>query len=122
MTIQINLPEMVHRVEHGFHLSNDEARWLLAHIGHKVPRKKRCNDCNATGIPPVSPTLKLSRDDHVVFPDYCKTCKGSGYLPVEEPEFNVIHGCECDDPPPIKVTVSPVEDWSPCQLEEGEKT
>ena len=91
--IQINLPEMVHRVEHGFHLSNEEARWLLAHIGHPVPRKKRCNACNATGEVPVS------RESVCV--DVCQTCHGEGFKPAEEPEFNVIHGCECDHPPAI---------------------
>lgn len=80
--VHIDLPDMRSRAEHGMHLTNDEVRWLLAQVGYPVPRKRRCERCNATG--------------DFVFDDgelgNCGKCHGAGYLPVPEAEYEVVRG------------------------------
>lgn len=93
--VTINLPDICSRVEHGYHLTNPELRWLLKQIGQEVPSKKRCERCNATGLIDVC-------DDVVEPPIYwdepCHDCSGSGYLPGPEPEYNVIESVTSQPP------------------------
>lgn len=80
--VHIDLPDMRSRVEHGMHLTNDEVRWLLAQVGYPVPRRRRCDACEGDGVF-VSYLWTVSHID-------CKVCHGAGYLPVPEPEYEVV--------------------------------
>lgn len=107
MRIKIDLPDMASRVTHGFHLTNQEARWLLKQIGIDVPLRKRCNVCDATGEERLIDDTKSCdfrclgyrcilvkghSGDHKtgVSACRCRHCHGEGYLPAEEPEYEVV--------------------------------
>lgn len=87
MPIKIDLPDMASRVTHGFHLTNEEARWLLKQIGIDVPLRRRCNVCGGEGMyvdilgPSTSPVFTETT---------CHACHGECYLPAEEPEYEVV--------------------------------
>lgn len=113
MEVKINLSEMAYRVEHGFHLSNEEARWLLAQVGAEVPpRRRRCRECEGVG--------EVRRADfYEGFKTVdCRVCNGSGFLPADPVEYVVqtTHCCECDESLNIQVDITPIED-APCQLQ-----
>jgi hypothetical protein len=91
--ITIDLFDMVERVQHGYHLTNEECRWLLAQIGYLVPRVKRCDACHGHGT-----TVEATRRDcgrsgttgtEWVRKTTCQTCGGKGYIPQPEPEYEV---------------------------------
>lgn len=88
MEVKINLSDMAYRVEHGFHISNEEARWLLAQVGAEVPRKKRCNTCNATGTV-VHEEGDEDGDYYSRTEEQCPTCKGAAFFPADPVEYDV---------------------------------
>lgn len=96
--IPINLPDMQSRVEHGYHLTNEEARWLLSQIGKQVPRRMRCTWCGGEGIVPKyvhvdgsnTPDGKLVMYQATSGREECTHCRGSGFKPVQEPSYEVI--------------------------------
>lgn len=92
--ITIDLTDMIERVQYGYNLTNDEARWLLGQIGQPVLRVKRCPRCGADGrvVCPahLSPTQSItSARPATRYSVVCEGCYGNGYLPQPEPEYEV---------------------------------
>jgi len=81
--MQINLPDIASRVEHGFHVTNDEARWLLSQIGVTVPRRKRCAAWYGEGS-------TIDRSKFVWKPTRCDKCNGRGYFDLDDEEVEVV--------------------------------
>lgn len=73
--MKINIPELRSRVEHGFNLSNAEARAVLFLItGEHVPSRRRCESCNGNGGLPLACMA-------------CPSCHGAGYHAMPNPEY-----------------------------------
>lgn len=85
----IDLHDMRSRAEHGRHLTNDEVRWLLAQVGYPVPRMRRCNKCNGEGEV-TTHTWNPGVSYGLASVSECPLCHRSGYLPLLEPEYEVV--------------------------------